>query len=551
MNIDSPNSPSAEDPILNSMGIEEPNDPISAEEASNPTENVKPLSKKGRALSKLKKSSQGNVEIPDRPRLSCNDINDANLTNIYASALPDILFKDGCPYYPRLQAYYNRRQNFNKNVVDMRYGSSFSISINNSNNTHFFERGYLKFRTPAVTLNDKNPYGIHGTIRKCREFGFNIFESLRYTISGDDMLTGELNCDLMIMNLYCDITNVLPIVNNMLGNVPSQIQPHGVGQTLEAWEYSVPIKNCLSVNIPRFFPLASLINRTLRIEGVLRNQARLFIVEDSRILDQEQPVVYLKPEWLHNYSNTIRDFKFVYKYVNVTDDEAITIQSGGQARNICLEVFDPTPLYQPFRIDGCSDFNYVDLGIRTDVHHIFFGVKNVTNAAEHSCFTILRPIMVQAPNLVTGALGRMDFTPGNNRILPFSKVKFDYNDTYIEIEDSFAFNQESVFETCLSYPHHLPGLCLKSYDAGIFSLHPSLGDVHLPNGNSTKITMGFIPSQTVIDLHNQNRTVTVDGKVIRIPKPQYTTWVDVVSVKLFRIEQSAIALFRGTGFINC
>ena len=86
-----------------------------------------------------------------------NAINDANLLNIYNSATPDLVTLSGAPYYPRLQAYYNRRQNFCKNAISMSYGGSFNFSICVENRA-FLERGYIKFRTEPVTLNENNPY---------------------------------------------------------------------------------------------------------------------------------------------------------------------------------------------------------------------------------------------------------------------------------------------------------------------------------------------------------------------------------------------------------
>ena len=357
-----------------------------------------------------------------------------------------------------------------------------------------------------------------------------------------------MNSDIQIANIYLDLPDgILDRVYRMLGNVDEQIQPHGVGQTIFGYEYIVPLAACFNRDISNFFPQGALINRKIRIEGCLKTRKELFIVEDSRNLFHEQLVIYLEPAWVNqgfDREECIQDFRFVYKYARVTDNALMIMQTGGQGRNINLEVNDPCPRYEPFCADGCSDFNYIDLGIKSDVHHIFYAVKNTTHAAEHSIYRLHRPVMVIPPILGThahprGFLGRMDFNP-HRGVLAWCKVKFDYNDTYIEVESSDVGVLESPYESCQTYPDHLEGLAVRCYDA--FFLHPPLNEIHYPKGDSTCIKMGFAPSQALLDIMNEDRFIRIDEREFILPRPKFRCWVDVVTIKILRLEQGMIGL---------
>lgn len=492
--------------------------------------------------------------------ITADIVNDARLFIDNVTSLPNGYTASGVPKYDLLHYYYNRRQNISAGQCrTISYGEDFEFDICITNNA-FLGETKLEFTTPAVSLNNRNKWGRHGYLCKTRDFAYNLFEYLHFKIDDDVKVLGELSSDLMINNVYFDLEGGLrEALAHMIGNVPDQIEPHAVGDFIPAYTYILPLKNCFNDNFANRFPIASLgITKTLKICGRLRCVSELFILGNSQILDQPQPIVYVKPKWLtskHGECQNISGFNLYYKASRLPDFDLNTMIYGGQQRNICLEVFDPLPFSREY--DSCIEGNRYYLGKYANVHHIFFAIKNVSNSAEGSVYSLRRPELCIAPR--RNHLGKLNFCPDNNNS-PYQAVEFTYNgiSECIDWRDMQYFNP---YEVCVSTPeYHTKGLGLKCFDP--FNLHPQYS-MNWPNGNESDIYLRISPSKDIIENNsNGHRTVVAEeffekgekdpitGKTLeedkyfemtyKIDKERFRIIVNVVTVRIFRIENGTI-----------
>lgn len=494
---------------------------------------------------------------------AANIINDSRLYIDNITSLPPSITESGVPEYTFLDSYYNRRQNISAGQSkSLNYGDEFEFCINIDNNA-FLGEAKIQFTTPAVCLNNRNKWGRNGYLCKTRDFAFNIFEYLHYKIDDDQKVLGELSSDLMISNTYFDLkAGLREALYAMVGNSPSQIEPHGVDNFIPEYTYILPLKNCFNEDFANRFPIASLgITKTLKICGKLRCVAELFILGNSTLINQVQPVVFIRNNWLtsrHGENQCIKEFNLYYKTSRVPDFDLNTMIFGGQQRNICLEVFDPLPFYHNYDA-SIIDGNRYHLGAYANIHHIFFGIKNISNPAEGSVYTLLRPQLAVAPtNGPNGLLGRLKFNPNNDHSV-YEYVEFTYNgiSEIINWRDMQLFNP---YEVCESTPaFHTRGLGLKCFDP--FNLHPKLRSMW-PNGNMNDVFLKVVPSREICEKFMRSQTIVLEeffekgenhpvtNDVLNddtyipmnfsIDKPRFKIFCDVVTVRIFRIEQGTI-----------
>jgi hypothetical protein len=494
--------------------------------------------------------------------ITADIVNDSRLYIENITSLPRGITQSGVPLYDLLHYYYNRRQNISAGQArNICYGEEFEFDICITNNA-FLAETKLEFTTPAVCLNMSNKWGKNGYICKTRDFAYNLFEYLYFKIDDDVKVLGELSSDLMISNTYFDLqAGLREALYSMVGNLPDQIEPHAVGDFIPAYTYILPLKNCFNDNFANRFPLAALgITKTLKICGKLRNISELFILGNSKIINHPQPVVYIRPKWLdskHGESQIISNFNLYYKASRVPDFDLNTMIYGGQQRNLCLEVFDPLPFSSEF--DSCNgESNRYHLGRYANVHHIFFGIKNVTNQAEGSVYSLIRPQLIIAPT--KSSLGRLNFNPDGNHS-PYQCVEFTYNGISEQI-DWRDMQFANPYEVCVSTPQfHTKGLGIKCFDP--FNLHPQYSS-NWPNGNESDIYMRIVPSKDIIEKRcNEDKMIKIEeffakGSInpitklpceddcyidmeYRIEREKFRIFVDVVTVKIFRIENGTIA----------
>jgi hypothetical protein len=286
--------------------------------------------------------------------------------------------------------------------------------------------------------------------------------------------------------------------DNMIGNYPEITNPVSTsanapsgglerGERIESFSLNLPLPHCHSRDSGVALPTAALPYNEMRMGFTFRNWSELLIVHNPTLdggsgmrIGDSRPATTV--DLLNGAAPVLGDVKVWANYAIVSNNERTVM--GANARDMLIEQVQSNPTTCSFDPSTNATQSY-DLRMSHAIKALFWGVKNVTNAAEHSNYTTASPNsalagMTQNPTLSFDPIERCTLTYENSRRL--DDMPADY------------FSLIMPFYHAVSIPNET-GYHMYSYSLDLLSTDP-MGSTNY--GKLTNVSLTITASASAI-----------------------------------------------------
>lgn len=265
------------------------------------------------------------------------------------------------------------------------FNQEWSVSISRAGD--YLLQTWLRLITPELILLETNQFGVNGRLRWTRNFMHNIIREA--VISFNDLVAARFD------NYHLDFWAAFTVpaskrigYNNMIGTIPSLIDPHAPGVPLRAQVLNLPLPFFFTRDSGVALPTAALPYNEMRITFCFRNWTELLILENSQpVLNVNPAVVPVIPTDIA----TCPELCLVQVWANyaiVSNDERKRMACA--PRDILIEQVQTAPR-QTF--SPCTNPNpCYDIRFSHAIKALFFAVRNTTSPNIWSNYKTSSPV---------------------------------------------------------------------------------------------------------------------------------------------------------------
>jgi hypothetical protein len=388
---------------------------------------------------------------------------------------------------------------------------NFSVKISRCGDYMLYNWIRVTFPTVELSEINKNLHiagadGLSLSLRWTRNLMHNLVKE--FYISFNDLVEFRLDSHhLDFWNAFTVPSSKSLGYDNMIGNFPSVNNPraagavvppgtttgvYGVGnyrkgQRVLGFSLNLPLPHCHSRDSGVALPTAALPYNEMRMGFTFRGYSELLMVSNASTTITHNGLVpgHSRPAMssdLLNGAPVLSDVKVWANYAIVSNNERTVM--GANARDMLIEQVQSNPTTCSFDPATNSTQSY-DLRMSHAIKALFWGVKNVTNSAEHSNYTAASP-----NSTITGV--SYDTTEAAD---PIERCTLTYeNSRRLDDMNADYFSLIVPFYHAVSIPDET-GYHMYSYSLDLMSTDP-MGSTNY--GKLTNVSLSVTASATAI-----------------------------------------------------
>jgi hypothetical protein len=250
---------------------------------------------------------------------------------------------------------------------------------------------WLRFDLPSVTL--AAGQGVTG-LRWTRNLAHNLIREASVTFN--DLQAARL--DSYFLDFWAAFTTPAGKqvgYNNMIGNTSALFNPSGPGVPIRAATLNLPLPFFFTRDSGVSLPTAALPYNDMRIQVWFRDWTFLLISDNSAAAPGTNPS---RPAVVTDLVGGAPALSNVYMWSNYAIvSNAERKRMGCAPRDILIEQVQTAPI-QTWAPATNPNPSY-DIRFSHAIKTLFFSVRNVTNVAEHSNYTVSSPVPSAGPNI--------------------------------------------------------------------------------------------------------------------------------------------------------
>lgn len=359
------------------------------------------------------------------------------------------------------------------------FNKEWSVSISRAGD--YLLHTWLRVTLPSITLLNTNKYGANGVLRWTKNLMHNLIKCVN--ISFNDLVAEKFD------NYFLDFWAAFTIdaskrvgYDQMIGNIPSLMQPTGVDVPLPSRVLNLPLPFFFTRDSGVALPTAAIPYNDMRICFNFRNWTELLILESA------VGTPALNPASIPSVPNdiavvpTLTNIQVWANYALVDNEERSLM--GCAPRDMLIEQVQIAPR-QNFN-PTTNTMPHYDIRFSYSVKALFFAVRNTTSPNIWSNYTSASPI--PGPHSV-------DFTSNGYANDPISATSLTYESTdRLTTMGSDFFSLVEPYYKAPSIPQET-GYHMYSYSLRFFDIDP-LGSTNY--GKLTNVSISPSSSNSAI-----------------------------------------------------